>query len=177
MDDDNEQKNRWGTLPSSDELHNLDYDFEGYFERHKKGELSESEKADFSARIYGMFCRDFYKSGGDVSKLSFMATAYIADRLYEALQGAPWQDIMRMPWDVPTPMFTPKGQRAFDIYAGVENERVERPEANVTDLIAKQASVHHVSFETARADYYAMRQAIKWKKGIPDKFLNRPVDS
>ena len=59
--------NRWGA-PVGDGfiyLHDYDFDFDNYFDRHAAGELSEEEKGDFAARVYGMFCRDFFKSGGN----------------------------------------------------------------------------------------------------------------
>lgn len=158
-------------------LDNYDFDFEGYFERHGSGQMEPAEAEEFQARIYGMFCRDVFRSGGDMSKVSFWAANYVAERLHQALGGVPWHDIMRLPWDEPTPMFTPKGQRAFDIYAGVRNGGGDQADANVTDLIAQQAALHHVSFETARADYYAMKKAIESKQGIPKKLLNPGDDS
>jgi hypothetical protein len=183
MDDkDEEQKpqmNRWGAPIEPDglvHLNDLDFDYEDYFERHGTDRMTPAEAEEFQARIYGMFCRDVFRSGGDMSKVSFWAANYVAERLHEALGGVPWHDIMRLPWDEPTPMFTPKGQRAFDIYAGVKNGGADNPGANVTDLIAQQASAHNVSFETARSDYYTMKRALEWKQGIPKKFLNRDDD-
>ncbi|MGE4238691.1 hypothetical protein [Hydrogenophaga sp.] len=170
--------NRWGA-PIGDgliHLQDLEFDFEDYFSRFPDN-MSDDEKRDFSARVYGMFCRDFYKSGGDPAALKSWVVGYIADKIHQALGGVPWNDLMGLPWDEPKPMFTPKGQRAFDIYAGVKNENRDDPTANVTDLIAKQASLHHVSFETARSDFYAMKRAIEWKQGMPEKFLNRSDDS
>lgn len=171
MNNDDKPLNRWGAVIGSDELGNLDFDFEDYFQRHGTESMSEVEAKDFQARIYGMYCRDFYKSGGDTSAIPKWVAAYVADRLFEGLQGRPWNDVMRLPWDKPTPWMTPKGERAFDIYAGVENSLNTIQDANITDLISEQASKHHVSYETARADYYAMKKAIKLKTGIPSKFL------
>ena len=172
MSDDDKPKSRWN-IPDDGlvHLHDLDFDFEDYFERFHAGNMSEDERRDFSARVYGMFCRDFFNSGGDPGAVQPWAANYIAKNLFQAIGGVPWQDLMGLPWDEPTPYFTQRGQRAFDIYAGVENTLNDTPDANTTDLIYEQAKTHNVSYETARADYYAMKKAIKWKTGIPGKFL------
>lgn len=133
--------------------------------------MSKAEREDFQARIYGLFCRDVFQSGRDMRRVSFWAANYVAERLIQALAGAPWQDIMRLPWDEPTPYLTPKGERAMTIYCDIENALKENPDANSTDLIYEQAKKHCVSYETARGDYYAMKKGIKWKTGIPPKFL------
>lgn len=174
MDDDDKEfpTNRWGA-PIGDgliHLHDLDFDFEDYFKRYP-AELLEGEGEEFSARVYGLICRDFFKSGGDPGAVPKWAMSYLVNKLYQVLGGVPWNDIMRMPWDVPTPYMTPKGQRAFDIYAFVENTLLDTPGANVTDLISEAARKHHVSYETARADYYAIKGPLKSGKGIPSKFL------
>lgn len=166
--------NRWGA-PVGDgfiHLHDCDFDFDNYFYRHAAGELSEEEEGDFSARVYGMFCRDFFKSHGDPAAIQPWVASYIAKKLHAALAGAPWNDIMGLPWDEPTPRFTPKGQRAFDTYAHVHNTRLGQPNANVTDLIAEAAQKFSVSFETARNDYYTMKHAFAVRPAkIPAKFL------
>ena len=179
MDDEEKpKKSRWA-VPDDGMIHfhDLSFDFEDYFDRYHEGALSDDEKKDFSARVYGMFCRDYFDSGGDPGAVKPWVASYIANKLFEGIGGVPWQDIMGMPWDEPTPYLTPKGQRAFDIYAGVENALHATPEANTTDLISEQARTHHVSYETARADYYAMKKGIKWKTGIPSKFLIEGDDS
>lgn len=165
--------NRWGVPVGDGEvyLNDLDFDFEDYFKRSAAGELSEDESGDHSARVYGMFCRDFFKSGGDSAAIQPWVANYIAKKLYEALRGEPWNNIMRLPWDEPTSDLTPKGQRAFETYAHVHNTLREQPDAKVTDLIAEAAKNSNVSFETARADYYAMKKGIVWKTGIPSEFL------
>lgn len=157
-------------------LHDMSFDFEDYFERHGTDRMSKEEEEEFSARVYGVFCRSVFQSGGDPSKISFWAANYVAEKLYQALGGVPWQDIMGLPWDEPTPWLTTKGQRALDIFAGIENTSKQRPDANVTDLISEQAKKHSVSYETARADYYAIKKGIEQNNGIPHNFLNRIDD-
>ena len=153
------------------DLMDLTFDFEDYFDRYGTNRMSEDEKRDFSARVYGMFCRDFYNSGGNPAAIPQWVAGYIADKLYQVLGGVPWQDIMHLPWDEPTPWLTTKGERALEIYTGVEDALSVTPEANTTDLIYEQAKKHNVSYETARADYYTMKSSIKSKNGMPKKFL------
>lgn len=171
--------NRWGA-PVGDGcvyLNDLDFDFEDYFERHSAGLLSEEENGDFSARVYGLFCWDIFKSGGDPGAVQPWIANYIANKLKEALNGESWNDIMRLPWDVPTPYFTKKGQRAFDTYAHVYNTQLTQPDAKITDLIAQAAGNFNVSFESARADYYAMKKAFSERPvDIPSKFLKNNAD-
>ncbi|MEJ3959281.1 hypothetical protein WGP40_02885 [Brachymonas sp. G13] len=166
---------QWGDV-EPDDLFNLDFNFEGYFERYRSNQLSDSEKEEFSARVYGLYCRNYYKSGGDPSKIDPWVAGYIADKLFKALQGAPWGDIMDLPWDKTTEMMTAKGMRAFNIWAGVRNALNRNPQASVTKLIGAQSVLHFVSYETARADYYAMKNSMDSGKGIPEKFLKDPHD-
>lgn len=169
-----EKTNRWGAPLNDGQIHlqDHDFDYEDYFERHRAGKLEPGENEEFSARIYGMFCRDVFLSGGDISKVSFWAANYVAEKLHQALGGVKWEDLMGLPWDCPTPLFTKRGQRAFDIYAHVKNSLRGSPNKNITDLIREAADINHVSYESARAGYYAMRAAIDGKEGIPDEFLN-----
>lgn len=169
---DTNTKERWG-IPDDGliHLHDLSFDFEDYFDRFHSGDMTDQERDEFSARVYGMFCRDFFTSGGDPGAVPRWVANYIAEKLFQVLGGVPWQDIMGMPWDEPTPYLTPKGQRALAIYADVENTLNSTPGANTTDVISEQAKKHNVSYETARADYYAMKKSLKEKTGIPKKFL------
>jgi hypothetical protein len=152
-------------------LHDLSFDFEGYFERHRTGEMPEAEREEFSARVYGLFCRDVFRSGGDMRRAAFWSANYVAEKLFQALGGIPWEDIMNLPWDTPTPFLKPKGERALNIYAGVTNALVAHPRANTTDLISEQAKNNNVSYETARAAYYAVKGGIQRKTGLPKNFL------
>jgi hypothetical protein len=179
--------NGWGTQATAEgissgipddgliHLHNLSFDFEEYFDRGLE-QMSEGEREEFKARIYGLFCRDVFLSGGDMRRVSFWAANYVAERLYQALGGVPWEDIMGLPWDEPTPFFTAKGQRAFEIYAAITNSLAQNPDANTTDLIAQQATKHCVSYETARADYYTWKKIRTGDEGVPKKFLNKPIE-
>lgn len=160
--------------PDDGQIHfaDLDYDFEDYFKRYDSGGMDEDERRDFSARVYGLFCRDFFKSGGHPAALEHWVVNYIAKKLMWGLHGEPWGDIMGMPWDEPTPYFTPRGARAFRVYAAIKNTLRDQPDARVTDLIAAQADANHVSYETARADYYTIKASLERKEGLPQRFLN-----
>ena len=150
--------NQWGV--SDDGLvhfHDLDFDLEGYFDRYETEQLSEDEKAEFSARVYGLFCRDFFKSGGHPAAIEPWVASYVAKKLFQGLGGVPWNDLMGMPWDEPTPMMTKRGERAFSIYAGIRNSLHAYPDAKVSDLLREAAQAHCVSYETDRRDYYAMK--------------------
>lgn len=171
MDRNSEEENRWGAEPGAGEIHDLDFDFENYFKRNKAGELSAEEQREWQARVYGLYCSSYYKSGGDPSAIPSWVAGYVADRLFDALQGRPWADNMQLPWDEPEPWLNPKGERAMAIYCGVENGKRADAQANTTSLIAAQAEEHNVSYETARADYYAIKKGIDWKTGVPEKFL------
>ena len=104
-------------------------------------------------------------------RVSFWAANYVAERLIQALGGVAWEDIMGLPWDEPTPFLTPKGERAFTIYAAVENTLREQPGANVTDIIVAEAGKHHISYPTARADYYKYKAIVEKKEEMPPNFL------
>lgn len=168
-----EEKKSWKerqNLPDDDGLihfHDMSFDFEDYFNRYESGTMCEEEKEEFSARVMGLFCRDSFDSG----TVKPWVANYIAEKLYEALGGVPWSDIMGLPWDERTSYLTPKGERAFETYAYVHNTQLEQPDARITDLIAEAAKKLNVSFETARADYYAMKSGIGKKTGIPSRFL------
>ncbi|MFK3739399.1 hypothetical protein [Massilia sp. TN1-12] len=156
-------------------LHDLNFDFEGYFERYPDN-LEEGEDEEFQARIYGMFCRDVFTCGGDMERVSLWASNYVAERLYQALGGVPWQDIMGLPWDEPTPFFSPIGQRAAAIYAGVQNALKDDPNANKTNLIAEHASKHNRGIAQGLKDYYAFKNAVDGVKEMPRNFIKNPPE-
>lgn len=170
-------ENRWGA-PIGDgliHLHDHDFDYEDYFKRYGE-DMPSDERSDFSARVYGLICRDFYKSGGDPGAIPAWAMGYLVDKLHQVLGGVPWDEIMGLTWEPTIPPLSPLGQRAFRIYAYVHNTQLDRPDTNTTDAIAEAASKNHVSYETARAAYYAMKKAMaseKWLEHVPPNFLNR----
>ena len=154
-------------------LHDLSFDFEDYFERYDKGEMDEDEASEYNARVMGLFCKALWENGGDTSAVPGWVAHHLAKKFYESLGGVAWGDLMGLPWDQKNPRFTKKGQRAFDIYAYIQNTLKIQPDANVTDLLAEAAKQLNLSFETIRADYYAMKKALDSNPAsMPDNFLN-----
>lgn len=155
-------------------LHDLSFDFEDYFERYEKREMDEDEASEYNARVMGLFCKALWESGGDTRAIPPWVADHLAKKFYESLGGVPWGDLMGLPWDQKTPVFTKKGQRAFDIYAYIQNTLKSQPDANVTDLLAEAAKQLNISYETARADYYSMKNALSTDPAsMPENFLNK----
>lgn len=172
----NERAKRFNpdNLPEEEliQLDDFDFDFQDYFRRHKAGDMDEDEKKEFSARMYGYFCALVDQSDGQSVRLPFWVANFISKRFRDALGGVPWEDIMALPWDEPTPYFSQKGLRALDIYGKITEGLKGSSGAAITTLIAEQASNHNVSYETARAAYYAFKKAVEKKAEMPKTFLN-----
>lgn len=152
-------------------IYDLDYDFEGYFDRYEKKALTNVEEDDFWARVYGLFCRDVFKSGGEPAAVAPWVARAVAERLYDALKGRRWSDAMKLPWDEPTDEYTRRGKRAMGIWSDVSNALKSDPSASVTALLREQAEAHHVSYESARGDYYTIKGAMDYGEGLPASFL------
>lgn len=140
------------------DLADLTFNFEDYFDRFRRGELTEQESKEFTARAIGLFCRSFFESRGDTSALPRWVVNYIAEQMWKVLGGERWDDALPMPWSERSSLFKKRtDERAADIYSAVHNALHARPELAVTELLQEQADKHCVSFETARADYYRMK--------------------
>ncbi len=141
-------------------LRDLDFDFEDYFKRHADGELAEEEAQEFTARVIGLFCRDFFNSKGDASAVPSWTLNHLAEQMYKVLGGEPWDDALPMPWSKRTSTIEKRtDERAIDIFCAVTNALTANLNLAVTDQIQQQADKHCVSFETARADYYRVKLA------------------
>lgn len=151
-------------------LHDLSFDFEDYFDRFEKGEMDEDEKRDYSARVMGLFCKSLWEHG-DTRAVPYWVANYLAEKLCQSLGGVPWGDLVDLPWDRKEPFLTKNGQRAFETYAHVHNTLLKNEKANITDLIAEAAKKFNVSYETARKDYYDMKNDFDRNGGIREKFL------
>lgn len=163
------------------QLSDLDFDFEDYFDRHGTADMSADEADEFSARIYGMFCRDVYQSSpydGMITIPAWTAT-YIANNLVQALGGVEWEEIMGLPWDDSSKYsyYNDTGLRALAIYSAVESQRNAEEKKGITSALAEQAGKHNVSYETARSDYYDMKKALTKKGPMPNKFLTKDYHS
>lgn len=161
------------------DLADMSFDFDDYFGRFRSGDMSEEEKEEFAARVIGVFCRGVFRSKGDPANIPFWAANYVAEQLYKVLGGLPWANAFHLPFWYPPehPFLSKQGERAMHIYAEVENARKTRDEFNVTSLLAEQAAKLCVSYETARADYYAIKKVIVMKQEWPIKFLKQNAEN
>ncbi|MBS3996691.1 MAG: hypothetical protein KGZ67_05040 [Hydrogenophaga sp.] len=152
-------------------LHDLTFDFEKYFDEYE--DLSDEEKAEFPCRVMGLYCKEFYESGGDPSAISPWVAKYIANAMYNVLGGVPWSQALPTPFDDPESqhIWTPKGRRAMDTYCAVTSGKSDG--FDVSAMLCKQADRQNVSYETARADYYKAKNAIDNKQNLPDGFLKK----
>lgn len=154
-------------------LHDMSFDFEDYFDRYASEEMGEEERKEFGARVMGLFCLDFFNSGGDPAAIKPWVANYLAKAMYNVLGGVPWSQAIPTPFDAPgtQSMYTEKGGRGMAIYGAVENGKSVK--AGVTNLLAKQAEKFNISFETARGDYYKVKKSIENGSGLPDGFLKK----
>jgi hypothetical protein len=142
---------------SPEEFNDPKFDFEGYFERSRARSLTESESEEFHARIIGMFCRDIFKE----RKPPDWVLEYIANEFSNVLHGKEWVDAFPLPWTQRTSILSRSEELAAQISCDVANILKDEPSAKVTEIIREVASKHNVSYETARAAWYARRQAFK----------------
>ena len=136
--------------PDMNELMDLSFDFEDYFERSLAGKLSEAEQLEFDARMIGMFCRDVHQ-GGPGTVQPWVANA-LADAMFKVLAGEPWDQALPMPWSPELSRYTKNGKRAMSIYCHVENARDRDKQAGTIALIRIAADHYGVGFATASGD-------------------------
>lgn len=146
-------------------LADLSFDFEGYFERHKSGSMSDAEVEEFDARMIGMFCRDVFQGGPGAVK-PWVAHA-MANGMIKVLAGEDWDCALPMPWSPDFSPFSRAEQRALKVYCNITNALTVNPTANVTDLLQAEADYLNLAFPTIRADYYKIKGAID--RGEPIK--------
>lgn len=147
-----------------------EFDFDAYFEK-SSHEMTKEESAEFTMRVIGLFCRDFFQSGGDPAALKPWVVNYIAKQFYFVLAGDEWERAFPLPWTKPTELTTRRGSRAMQIYCHVENTRKDNPKRKVTTLLHEMAEDFCVSYETARGDYYAIKKAVDEKTSMPEWFM------
>lgn len=158
------------------DLADLSFDFEGYFARWRRGDLSAEELREFDARAIGLFCRRVLDSGsarGEWSDDEEFAALYLAKNLRWVIGGVPWRKQFDLPFDWGTREsdFTRTGERAAAIYSAVQESLRQDSSHLVTDLIRQQADAYCVSFETAREDYYKAKTEFEAGRGFR-AFLN-----
>lgn len=86
-------------------LHDMSFDFEDYFKRHGTEEMCDEEAEEFDARVMGIFCRDFFNSGGDPDAIQPWVIAYLAKAMFNVLGGVPWSQALPTPFDAPSSWF------------------------------------------------------------------------
>lgn len=150
-------------------LHDMSFDFEDYFDRYGTEKMDEEERKLFSARVMGLFCRDFFDSGGEPAAIQPWIANYLAKAMYEVLGGVPWKTVLRLPFD--DCVYTEKGERGMEIYCDVEDGK--RAGEAVTNMLAEKAKKFNISFETARGDYYKVKKIVEYGNDFPDGFLKK----
>lgn len=139
-------------------LDDLEFDFEGYFDRFRSGSLTAIEREEFCARIMGMFCRDIFAQ----RKPPDWVLNFVANEFSNVLYGKPWADAFPLPWTERTPVWTRAEELALTIACDIAQILKDDQGAKVTATISRVASNHNVSYETARAAWYTRRDAFKW---------------
>lgn len=153
-------------------LHDLTFDFKDYFARYD--ELSEEEQNEFQCRVMGLFCKEFFESGGDPSAISPWVASYIANAFFQVLAGAPFNQVLPTPFEPRESSYTPKGERAINTYCVVQNAKNDVE--GVSDILRRLADHQNVSYETVRGDYYKVKNSVDAGKGFPDKFLKNDAN-
>jgi hypothetical protein len=150
-------------------LHDLTFDFEDYFDRHGTDAMDDEESKEFSARVMGLFCKDFWESGGNPAAIQPWVANYIAKAFYEVLGGVPFRDVLPTPMEPQESWLTAKGLRAMDVYSYSKGTKDD-----ATTLSARHmelAEKHSLTYESIRGDYYKMKGVIEEGKPWPKGFL------
>lgn len=146
----------------------LDFDFEDYFERLERGELSNAESYEFTMRVMGRFCRDVLRSEGDMTKVPFGLAKFIAQRLHQVLDGNDWSLAFPLPWvDQPEDKLSRRGRRGLEIFQYVADSLAERPNEKTETILRDAADEWSLSYETIRDDYYDIKAWKDNKKAAP----------
>lgn len=152
-------------------LHDLTYDFEDYFDRHGTDAMSEDEAKEFSLRVLGLFCKDFWESGGNPAAIQPWVANYLAKVFFQICGGVPMREALPTVFEPSPDWLTPKGLRAFEIYAFCKSNSSDQ--STLSSRLKKCAETHCLSYEAVRGDYYAMKAVIVDKKPWPKGFLKK----
>lgn len=147
----------------------LSYNFENYFERYGTKAMGVEENEEFNARVIGLFCRDFFQSGGDPSTIQPWVASHLARSLFEVLGGSRFNDVLPMPFGENTLEMTPKATRALDIYGFCKPTPDDK--STLSDRLKKCMDIHCLSYEAVRSDYYSMKAVLEEGKPWPKGFL------
>jgi hypothetical protein len=131
-------------------------DIDALFQRVRTSQGTDRDHEQFTAAMIQRFCDRVY-AGESVDP--WIMTA-VANQFFKILMGGEWNDEFPLPGRTGTLIRKPSEQRGLEIFCWIENSRRTDSTLNVTDLIHAAANQWNVSYETARAGYYA------WKKQL-----------
>lgn len=155
-------------LDCASDAADLDFDFERYFERLERGELSEAELSEFTMRVMGKFCRDVLRSDGDMAQVPFGLAKFVAQRLHQVLDGNDWALAFPLPWiEPPEDNLSRRGRRGLEIYQFIADALAERPNEKFETILRNAAEEWSLSYETIRDDYYDIKAWMDKKKAAP----------
>lgn len=140
-------------------LEDISFDFEDYFKRYWAKEMSEEERAEYHARVMGIYCRDIFAQ----KKPLDWVLEYIANEFSKILAGGQWNDSFPLPWHPADPIRygTRADQEALEIYCEIHNFMRLNPDVKITAAIEAVASGRNVSYEKARAGWYKHKAKLK----------------
>lgn len=139
----------------------LKFDYEAFFAKDIGPFDDECDEIDL--REIGAFCRDVL--GGKTPPAKILRS--VAHKLLKVIEGDDWEDCVYLPWNKWRSPYSTRGNRAISIYFNVEWFRNNRPEVNITDVLHDEAERCCISFESSRADYYAIKNSIDGKIDVP----------
>lgn len=145
------------------DLSDMTFDFDDYFKRFDEKTLTQEEFEEFSARVMGLFCREFIEHRA----VPHWVMNYMCEQMYKVLGGEEWAHAFPLPWTTETPIRSRSDQLALEMFCDIANQLKADPTAKVTTVIASVASTRNVSYELARAGYY------KYVKHLSKDFLKR----
>lgn len=142
-------------------LNDVSFDFDDYFDRARKEELTSEEFEVYDARVIGLYCRSVYRK--EVPPTWVMER--IANEFFKVLAGGDWNDSFPLPWNPMSeaPMFggSRATKKAFEMYGAIYRLLDADKELKVTEAIQRVADENHVSYETARAAWYKYKNQFK----------------
>lgn len=129
----------------------LDYD--EYLELIRDGKATQRHHDEFHYRMLWHFI--LCVGGGEQPK-QFVMNA-LADIFLKITQGGRWDDEMPMPWSDRSSPFSQAERKDLDIFCQIGNRFMTDKNQNITSIIEDVAKSNNVSFEKARAAWYARR--------------------
>lgn len=134
-----------------DPIEPLDYD--EYLELIRDGKATQRHHDEFHYRMLWHFI--LCVGGGEQPK-QFVMNA-LADIFLKITQGGRWDDEIPMPWSDRSSPFSQAERKDLDIFCQIGNRLMTDKNQNITSIIEDVARSNNVSFEKARAAWYARR--------------------